>query len=131
MTDPTDAPREADPPRDFASVLLEQGRGHSHAELSRGLHDLVARVKDTGKKGSLTYTLVVEPMKGNDAAVITKDEIRLRLPEHDRQASIFYMDRAGNLTRTDPNQAPLWGDLAEAPAPRTAVVDLSTGEIQE
>jgi len=120
--------------RDFASVLLEQGRGHSHRELSQGLHDLIARVRDTGKKGSISYTLSIEPMKGNDGAVITKDAIKLNMPEHDRQASIFYTDRDGNLTRNDPNQPSIFdaADLAEAPAPRpTAVVDISHGEFLE
>ena len=117
-------------PREFASFLLEQARGHSHTELSQGLHDLVARVRDTGKKGSITYTVLVEPMKGNSDQLIVKDVIKLRLPEHDRSASIFFADRAGNLQRNDPNQPGLFGDLAE-PAPRSAVVDLSTGEIKE
>ncbi|WP_159622702.1 hypothetical protein [Ruania rhizosphaerae] len=115
-------PRE---PRDFASVLLEQGRGHSHRELSEALHDLVARVKDTGKKGSVTYTLSVEPMKGSTDAVVTSDQIKTKLPEHDRVASIFYIDPTGDLVRNDPNQLSLFGgssDLAEAPARAQEVV---------
>lgn len=122
-TDPPDEPRE------FASFLLEQARGHSHSELSQGLHDLVARVRDTGKKGSITYTVAIEPMKGNSDQLIVKDAIKLKLPEHDRAASIFFADRAGNLVRNDPNQPSLFGEVAEVP--RAAVVDLTTGEIKE
>lgn len=119
MKHPTTTVGEEPQPRDFASVLLEQGRGHTHRELSEALHDLVARVKDTGKKGVLTYVLSVEPMKGNPDAVMTSDEIKLRLPEHDRAASIFYTDRDGNLVRNDPNQASIFdvSDLAEVPDP--------------
>jgi len=117
-------------PREFASFLLEQAKGHSHAELSEGLHDLVSRVKDTGKKGSLTYSVVVEPVKGTTDQVIVKDVIKMRLPEHDRAASIFFTNRAGNLQRNDPSQPSLFGDLAEVPR-NTVVVDLSTGEIKE
>jgi hypothetical protein len=39
--------------RPFADFLREQAKGHSHDELSEGLREqLVARVQDTGKKGS-------------------------------------------------------------------------------
>ncbi|MGH8867104.1 MAG: hypothetical protein ACRDYU_03800 [Actinomycetes bacterium] len=90
--------------RPFADFLLEQSSGHTHGELGEGLHDLIARVQDTGKKGSLTLTVVVEPMKGDTSTLVVTDEIKLRLPEHDRKGSVFFTDRDGNLTRHDPRQ---------------------------
>lgn len=98
-TDEADAPRV----RPFADFLREQAKGHSHEELSEGLRDLVARVLDTGKKGTLTYTVTVEQIKDGDALIV-KDEIKLKLPEHDRDSSLFWADRDGNLVRQDPNQ---------------------------
>lgn len=95
----TDEPRV----RPFADFLREQAKGHSHEELSEGLRDLVARVLDTGKKGTLTYTVTVEQIKDGDALIV-KDEIKLKLPEHDRDSSLFWADRDGNLVRQDPNQ---------------------------
>jgi hypothetical protein len=90
--------------RPFADFLREQARGTSHEELSETLHQLVARVQDTGKKGALTYTVSVEPMKGDPNTLVISDEIKVKLPEHDRQASTFFTDKDGNLTRDDPRQ---------------------------
>jgi hypothetical protein len=94
-----DAPRI----RPFADFLREQAKGQSHDELSEGLRDLVARVQDTGKKGSVTYVVTVEPTKGTSALTVS-DEIKLKLPEHDRAASLFFTDHEGNLQRNDPDQ---------------------------
>ena len=102
--------------RPFADFLREQARGLSHQELSEGLHDLVERVQDTGKKGQMTYVLTVEPTKGMAAALTVSDKITLKLPEHDRQASLFFRDRSGNLVRNDPNQPDLGGPLRDVSA---------------
>jgi hypothetical protein len=118
-------------PRPFATFLMEQNRGRTHDELSHGLRDLVAQVEDTGKKGSITLTITIEPLKGNEEALTVSDVIKLNLPEHNRGASIFFRGRDGNLQRDDPNQVSLFdnipGGLREAPPPPG--VDPTTGEI--
>jgi hypothetical protein len=113
--------------RPFADFLREAARGRSHDELSEGLRDLVARVEDTGKKGSITYTVVVEPLKGDNQALSVYDEIRLKLPEHDRPGSIFYADNDHNLVRHDPRQL-AFDSLREVPPPG---VDPDTGEVRD
>lgn len=106
--------------RPFADWLREQSQGKSHDELSDGLHDLIERVMDTGKKGSLVYIVTVAPLKDSADILAVSDEIKLKLPEHDRNASIFYPDRNGNLTRRDPRQQEIdWAALREVPAPTT------------
>ena len=112
--------------RPFAAWLTEQSNGHTHEELGDGLHDLIARVRDTGKKGSITLTVTVAPMKENERMLILTDAIQLKLPEHDRKASIFYADANGNLVRNDPDQLE-FNLLKEVPPP--AGVDLVTGEV--
>ena len=114
-------------PRPFAEFLLEQNRGRTHNELSEALVDLVARVEDTGKKGTLTLTVTVEPLKGNESCLQVSDEIKLKLPEHDRGASIFFRGRDGNLQRDDPNQPSFFDVLRDTPPPPG--VDPVTGEI--
>lgn len=113
--------------RPFAAWLVEQSNGHTHDELGDGLHDLIARVRDTGKKGSITLTVTVAPMKENERMLILKDQIVLKLPEHERKSSIFYADENGNLVRNDPDQY-VFEDLREVPAPPPGV-DLITGEV--
>lgn len=105
------AEKETAEVKPFATVLLALGRGATERELSEALHDLVARVRDTRKKGVLTYTLEVAPLKGESDALMLSDAIKLKLPEHDRAASIFFADRDGNLVRDDPNQPSLFGQV--------------------
>lgn len=122
--DPTDEVE----PRPFATFLMEQNRGRTHEELSHGLRDLVAKVEDTGKKGSITLTITVEPLKGNEEALQVSDVIKLNLPEHNRGASIFFRGRDGNLQRDDPNQISIFDqtELREVPPPPG--VNPATGE---
>lgn len=129
MTDTTDDPADDDQVvRPFADWLREQAGGKSHDELSDALFDLVQRVRDTGKKGSVHYTISVGPMKGDKDVLVISDEIKLRLPEHDRKASLFYTDKTGNLTRSDPNQLS-FESLREVGDGQ--VVDTKTGELKE
>lgn len=102
--------------RPFADWLREQSTGKTHDELSEALHDLIAKVRDTGKKGTLNLVVTVAPLKDDIDVLIVSDEIKLKLPEHDRKASMFYPDANGNLTRTDPNQL-TFESLKEVPAP--------------
>lgn len=108
--------------RDFASFLLD--RPKTHAELGEALHDLLARVIDTGKAGTLSFSVTVKPFEGDVTQIQVNDEIKLKLPEHDRKPSIFYPDGKGNLTRTDPN-AMDFSSLASVP------VNPATGELKE
>ena len=91
----------------FAEFL--QGRPKTHEELSEALWDLVARVVDTGKKGSVTLTVIVERDKKAQDVLFVSDEIKLRLPEYDRPAAIYWQGRQGNLSRSDPRQPELEG----------------------
>ncbi len=125
----TDTTTEADDEvvRPFADWLREQAGGKSHDELSQALYDLVQRVGDTGKKGSIVYTISVGPLKNDNDVLVVDDQIKLKLPEHDRKASLFYTDKTGNLTRTDPNQL-AFESLREVEG---GLVNTITGELKE
>ena len=129
----SDTPLDVDPDepfvRPFADWLREQSSGKTHEELSEALWDLVARVRDTGKKGTVSLVVTVAPLKNDNDVLVVSDEIKLRLPEHDRKASLFYPDTHGNLTRSDPNQLSFEGLREVGGGP--VVVDKTTGEIKE
>jgi hypothetical protein len=114
--------------RPFADFLIEHGRGRTHDELGEALHTLIARVKDTGKKGSVTLTVVVEPMKKDDRMVIVADKIAIKLPEHDRPSGVWFVGKDGNLQRDDPDQL-AFDSLREVPPPPG--VDATTGEVAD
>lgn len=102
----------------FADFLA--GQGQAHDELTEGLHDLVAAVRDTGKAGSITLTIKVEADKRSDGVLRVTDNVTVKAPKHDRGARIYYQDKGGNLSRTDPNQPELEG-LRDVSAPATPI----------
>lgn len=112
--------------RPFADFLRDHNKGATHDELSETLHRLVSRVQDTGRRGTVALTITVAPLKDDPGVLVVSDVIKLKLPEHDRKASVFYADGDGNLTREDPNQLTFEG-LREVPAN----VNPTTGEIRE
>ena len=114
--------------RPFAEFLREHGRGRTHDELGEALHTLVARVKDTGKAGSVSLTVRVEPMKKDDRLLVVSDKIAIKLPEHDRPSGVWFVGKDGNLQRDDPDQLSFDG-LREVPPPPG--VDATTGEVAD
>ena len=86
----------------FAAFLTEQGR--THDELTETLHDLIAQVTETGKAGSITLTVKVEPDKKAEGVYRISDNVTTKIPQHDRPSRIYYRDKTGNLSRNDPKQ---------------------------
>lgn len=96
--------------RPFAAVLQEIGGGKTHDRLSEQLADVTAAVTATGKKGTVTLVVTVEPIKkGNTSALTVTGKTVAKAPEGDDAApsSVFFPDAAGNLSRNDPQQPTL------------------------
>lgn len=109
------------PVRPFSDVLIELNAGRTHDEMSEKLHELIRAVLDTGRKGTLTMTIQVSQMKNAGGRLLISDRIAVKKPQPDRVDSIFFTDRDGNLSRTDPTQLTL---------PEPERVDTTTGEIE-
>lgn len=91
--------------RPFADFFAEHNRGAEHIKASEALQELVTAVVDTGKKGSVTITVAVEPMKGTDAStMLTTITVVSKLPQQPIKSAVFYADDEGNLRREDPRQ---------------------------
>ncbi|TDZ94758.1 hypothetical protein [Mycobacteroides salmoniphilum] len=99
----TPAPEDEDRVRPFADFLRELQKGRVHDELSEGLREVVAAVRATGKAGSLTLKLSVSE-QANTSMLVIKDDVNVKAPQADRQVSLWFVDREGNVTRTDPAQ---------------------------
>ncbi|MEU3162928.1 hypothetical protein [Streptosporangium sp. NPDC006930] len=95
--------------RPFAAVLqdIRNGQISDHAAIS--MQQLVAAVREHGKKGTLTLTICVEPMKNNPDALAVSAEVTLKAPREAPKAAIFFADNDGNLLRDDPRQIALPG----------------------
>jgi hypothetical protein len=104
----------------FANLLTIIDRGEAHAEASRALNDLVAAVRDTGKKGTLTVTVEMAPLKGSSNQLLVAARVVAKPPKSDPGAGVFYIDDSNNLSRTDPNQPEIEGlRIIEPKATRT------------
>ena len=94
--------------RPFDEVLRELGEGMTLSELSEAFWDVVQRVQETAKAGSLTLTLAVS--FDGQGRLVVKDEVKTKLPEFSRPETRFFVDKHGNASRRDPNQ-PMIPDL--------------------
>ncbi len=88
--------------RPFTEVLTELGDGSTLSELSEAFYDVIQRVQDTAKSGSVTLHVAV----GFDGQgrLVVKDEVKFKLPEFSRPETRFFVGRDGNASRRDPNQ---------------------------
>lgn len=69
------------------------------------LRHLVDAVRDTGKKGSITVTLTIEPAgKGEEVALSIADKITVKLPSPQTGTTLMYATADGDLSRRDPRQ---------------------------
>jgi len=97
------AEQEQGQTRPFADVLLELAKGRVHNEASIALQDLVEAVQSTGKKGSVTLTVVVAPSKAEGQVEVTA-EVKPKPPRSTPPTSLFFITSDHNLSRTNPEQ---------------------------
>lgn len=93
----------------FAVFLQDLRDGRAHAELSAQLGELLAKVKDTGKGGSITFKLKIKPAgRGADVdKVVISDAITVDLPKPERGEDFFWLTDANDLSRNHPRQGNL------------------------
>jgi hypothetical protein len=101
--EPTEGTKEQEP-QSFAAFLCQHARGRSERELSTKLRELVEAVEESGRSGSITYTVTVKPEPKAEHAMLVSDSIKVKKPELDRPASIFFADEQYRLVRSDPRQ---------------------------
>lgn len=96
----------------FAAWLQEHRSGGLHQELSEALAEVARAVGEHEKVGTLTVTIKLEP--NGPGTVIVTDDLKTKVPEPARPASLFFTDAGGNLSRRNPRQPEL--PLREVPA---------------
>lgn len=110
--------------RPFADILRDIRAGQVADQAATGMQELVAAVREHGKKGELVLKIVVEPMKGNEDALAVSGDVTSKIPKAAPKAAIFFADDDGNLLRDDPRQIALPGlrrvDLPENDAKEIA-----------
>jgi len=91
----------------FTDTMARMNKGRTPGDLSEALMKVVQAVRATGKPGSVTYTLHIRPLKGQDTAVDLSDDVNKKLPKPDRKKRILYATTEGYLSVEDPEQEEL------------------------
>lgn len=93
--------------RKFSDLIPILRRGELDEDVGLKLQQLAHQVKLTGKAGKLTLTLEIKPNgKDSDEAFIF-DSIKVATPQRDNSGCLVFIGQEGELSRTDPSQAPL------------------------
>ncbi|MEG3078531.1 hypothetical protein R3F64_01505 [Halomonas sp. 5021] len=98
-------------PQAFTAMLAKLRRGQTLEELSEALVEAQDRCKDTGKMAEITLKVKIKPEKGMPGMFMLSDEIKSKLPEFDRGASVMFEDANMQLQLEDPRQQKM--DLRE------------------
>ncbi len=107
----------------FTDILSDIRNGDVIAELTEQLRDVVTRVRETGRPGSLTLTLKVKnASKGAGAALVIEDDVKVKLPTAERGTTVLFATEDGQLQRNDPRQPRL------AELDRPVVTSIAAGE---
>ena len=96
-------PRE----RRFTDTLGDIREGAVVDDLTLQLRDLVQRVRETGRPGTLTLVLKVKSASKGGAingALIIEDDIKTKLPVAERGTTVLFATEEGQLQRHDPRQ---------------------------
>lgn len=93
----------------FAVFLQDLRDGRAHAELTGQLVELLTKVKETGKVGTLTLKLKIKPAtRGADVdKVVITDAITVDLPKPERGEDFFWLTDDNDLSRNHPRQGAL------------------------
>lgn len=107
----------------FIDTLRGLRHGGALDELDTRLAELVASVRETGKGGEINVTLTIKPFNKGRAGdtVIVADKVKCKVPELERDASIFFSTESGTLSVTDPRQGKL--PLRSAAGASISVID--------
>lgn len=103
---------------DIQELLVKQAGGGLVVELNDTLQRLIADCRDTGKKGSLGLSLVIEPMTTRDGSLQVKitPSVVSKNPKYDAGIGVYWVvtDEQNNpvgLEQENPAQAKLFADM--------------------
>lgn len=92
---------------DITQFIEDHSPGKTEA--GKMLAKLIDAVKDTGKGGSMTLVIKIEPDKTQPTALLISDEITAKLPKHERPVRKAWLTRGGLVVDFDPNTPSLPG----------------------
>lgn len=100
-------PKDKQPATAGNFIALLQGKtgGVTLPQLDAELAQLVQKVQESGRKGSLTYKVIVLPNAKKGVRI--EDTVDVKEPKQETGVSFFWVGSGGALLRNDPNQSEL------------------------
>lgn len=97
--------------KQFNQVFAELRGGLVQKQASDHLQELVKRVKESGRKGSITITLSLEPHGKDNMEAYVYAKVTSKLPPAPEiaDASVFFATDKGDLLRDHPDQRTIKG----------------------
>lgn len=92
-------------------TLADFIRDHApeHRRGTKALHELVQAVRNTGKAGTVTFTVKLEPDKRTVGALLVSNVVAKKIPELDPPQRVVWYQPSGELVDHDPAQPPIPG----------------------
>jgi len=91
----------------YIDTLAMLRRGTLLEDAANELSALTAACEETGKAGSLTLTIKIEPQKNDPSVLTITDKLVLKEPKPEVAATIAYVNAQGEISRRDPRQPEL------------------------
>lgn len=88
-------------------VLSQIRGGAALIDANKELREVVMAVKSTGKKGSITLKIDIEPDKTDDTVVTFQPDVTKKVPKKAYAKGLFYVSDNGDVSREDPRQQEL------------------------
>lgn len=92
---------------DFAAWVTGFAKGKTNTDLTQEMTQIVRRVDETGKPGTLTLALTIAPIAGVPSGISVKARVNSKPPREDPVA-VFFATQSGALTRDDPAMEPMF-----------------------
>jgi len=113
----------------FLNLLAQVRNGAFIDRAGAELSALVLAVRDTGKKGKISFELEIEPFKGDDVTLSITDKITVKPPQPEMGRTLMFAIADGELSRKDPRQPDMFN--LRSVDDKKEIVDPETGEIKQ
>lgn len=100
----------------FQNTLQNIEAGKLARDLDEKLAELIGKIKERGKTGSLTLTLKIKPSDMDAESVSVIANVKVSEPAKAERASIFFTTEDNRLVRDNPAQKELPLQAVEKPA---------------
>lgn len=88
----------------YQHTLQEIENGSLVADLDDKLSELIGKVKERGKAGSITVSLKIKPLDTDAESVSVVASVKVAEPTKAERASIFFTTEENSLVRNNPRQ---------------------------